>query len=184
MSRTLISLLEVTIILVWRAILSPVLPESIANCPYVAGALLDVPLGLVIVRSGESFNPMTVSCFGESAHYPTSMWISIHRDNFTHELLEKTKEFSFITLDARQGALAVACGTSSGRTADKRGLVDGYEEGGYLFVRGAIASAACRISHSVAVGDHTLFIADMLSGNVDRQPGAIRNLLMSDLHRL
>src|SRR5688572_28190061 len=122
---------------------------AIDNCPYVERAIVEAPVGLVVAREGSRANAMTVSFFSEVAHYPTSMWLSIARDTYTHSLLEKNPEFSFITLSQRQAGIAVACGTVSGWRADKCKALDLYENRGFLFLRGAISSAACRLVRSV-----------------------------------
>lgn len=161
-----------------------VLLESIRDCPYVIGALVNAPVGLLIARDGTGFNPMTVSCFSEAAHHPASIWVSISKGAYTHSLLERAPEFSFIALESHQGHIAVACGTASGRSTDKRDLLDVYEnDRGFVFVKGALASTACRIHRSIPRGDHTLVLADMLSGDVDRRRGTTRNLLISDLQQ-
>jgi flavin reductase (DIM6/NTAB) family NADH-FMN oxidoreductase RutF len=50
-----------------------------------------------------------------------------------------------------------------------------------LFLRGAIASTACRLVRSVQFETHTLWIAHLLHGDVERGSGTVRNLLLSDL---
>ena len=129
-------------------------------------------------------NAMTVSFFSEVAHYPTGMWISIDRNSYTHSLLMKSGRFTFVTLHQDQSAIAIACGTASGRDSDKCSALDLYENGeGYLFLRGSVASTACRVANAVDVGDHTLFICHMLSGNVYPQRRNSRQLLLSDLRK-
>jgi flavin reductase (DIM6/NTAB) family NADH-FMN oxidoreductase RutF len=152
--------------------------------PYVSGAVVESPVGLVIVESEGRRNAMTVSFFSEVAHYPTSMWISIARDSHTHSLLSGAGRFSFITLHQGQGPIAIACGTASGRDRDKCSALDLYDNGeGFLFLKGALASTACRIASATRVGDHTLFIAHMLSGHISPGGRASRQLLLSDLRQ-
>ncbi len=159
--------------------------SPLRGCPYVRSAGFEGPVGLVVTRAGERANAMTVSFFSEVAHHPTSMWISISRDSFTHELLSENGEFSFITLQERQAGIAVACGTESGRSRDKCASLDLYDNGsGFLFLRGALASTACRIFRATPAGDHTIFLACMLSGDIDGNCSRLRNLLLSDLASL
>jgi flavin reductase (DIM6/NTAB) family NADH-FMN oxidoreductase RutF len=128
---------------------------------------------------------MTVSFFSEVAHHPTSLWVSVAPSCYTHELLEAARRFTFVTLHRGQARLAAECGTISGRELDKCASLDLYEGGdGYLYLRGALASTACRVTRSVPLGDHTLFIAEMLSGDIHRGGAALRNLLLSDVRAL
>jgi flavin reductase (DIM6/NTAB) family NADH-FMN oxidoreductase RutF len=154
---------------------------AIDNCPYVNRAIVEGPVGLVVAWAGSRANAMTVSFFSEVAHYPTSMWLSIARDTYTHSLLEENPEFSFITLSQRQADIAVTCGTVSGWRTDKRKALDLYDNRGFLFLRGAIASTACRLVRSVRLEDRTLWIAHLLHGDVERGRKAVRNLMVSDL---
>ncbi len=154
--------------------------QTLRDCPYVHRAI-EAPVGLVVVRAGGRTNAMTISFFSEVAHHPTSMWLSIARDTYTHSLLEENPEFSFITLESSQADVAVACGTISGRHMDKCKSLDLYDNRGFLFLRGALASTACRLSRSVPLGEYTLWIAQMIHGDVQRGRGSFRNLLLSDL---
>src|SRR5262245_30770729 len=113
---------------------------GLANCQYVQRAIVDAPVGLVVTWAGGRVNAMTVSFFSEAAHHPTSMWMSIRRDTYTHQLLEENPEFTFVTLGQRQAGIAVACGTVSGWKADKCQALDIYNNRGFFFLRGAIAS--------------------------------------------
>jgi flavin reductase (DIM6/NTAB) family NADH-FMN oxidoreductase RutF len=159
--------------------------ESIRRSPYVTRAAVESPVGLVVVRVGERSNAMTVSFFSEVAHHPTSMWISIERQCYTHSLLKETNEFSFMTLHHRQTEIAVACGTESGRARDKCKGLALYDNGaGFLFLRGAMASTACRVFQSHPLGEHTLFLAHVLSGDMYQGRSSLRNLLISDLKTL
>lgn len=74
------------------------------------------------------------------------------------------------------------CGTISGRESDKCGSLDLYRSGdGFLFLRRALASTACRVSQRIDVGDHTLFVADILNTDLDSSSAHLRHLLLSDL---
>jgi flavin reductase (DIM6/NTAB) family NADH-FMN oxidoreductase RutF len=157
-------------------------PEILRGCPYISREVVESPVGLLVVRYGARRNAMTVSFFSEVAHHPTAMWVSVARQCFTHQLLQDQTDFTFVALHERQSAVAVACGTVSGRDQDKCAHLDLYESGaGFLFLRGALSSTACRVFRRVPLGDHTLFLASILSGDrlVSRAP--LRNLLVSDL---
>ena len=156
--------------------------RSMKESCYLKQSLVEGPVGLVLTSARDHTNAMTVSFFSEVSHHPTSMWISIARSSYTHELLEETRRFTFVTLHEGQGPIAVACGTASGREQNKCKQLDLYEAAeGFLCLRGALASTDCRIYRSEPMGDHTLYLAEMLSGVVERGRRARRNLLLSDL---
>ena|SRR5580700_4123767 len=152
--------------------------------PYLRDAVAESPIGLAIVKLEDRRNAITVSFFSEVAHYPTAMWISVSKDSYTHPLLRRAGRFSFITLSHEQSGIAIACGTASGRAQDKCSALDLYDNGdGFLFLKDALASTACRIASEIDVGDHTLFIGHMLSGDVSTRSRNLRQLLLSDLRK-
>ena len=150
--------------------------------PYIAGAMLDSAIGLVLVETPAQRNAMTVSFFSEVAHHPTALWISISTHAFTHELLLKSKRFSLVVLNNRQGDIAKQCGTFSGRERDKcAGLNLTTSEGGFLILRGALASTGCEVSKTIEIDEHTLFIAHIIESHLDSRQAHRRQLLLSDL---
>jgi flavin reductase (DIM6/NTAB) family NADH-FMN oxidoreductase RutF len=153
--------------------------------PYLNSALIDSIVGLVLVKAGDRSNVMTVSFFSEVAHHPTSLWVSIAKSTYTHTLIEETRKFSLAVLNQTQGKLALACGTSSGRDRDKCAGLDLYPgPEGHLFLNGALASTACSVRQAVAIGDHTLFIADILHADMESRKSHLRQLLLSDLQKI
>jgi len=113
------------------------------------------------------------------------MWVSVAQSSYTHQLILETGRFSFIALHERQSDIALACGTESGFTRDKCALLDlSLHEDNFLYLKGALASTACRVRTSKLVGDHTLFIADLLSGEMETRATVYRQLLLSDIQDL
>jgi len=152
------------------------------DSPYLTQSVVPGPVGLVVVRTAAGVNAMTVSLFSEVAHYPTSMWMAIAPETLTHAMLLEVRRFSFITLHAKQRELAVACGTVSGRVSNKCAGLGLYEHrDGFLFLRDALASTACTIERGVPEGDHTLFLCNLVSGDITGRRTAQRQLLLSDL---
>ena len=152
------------------------------NSPYLKSALIDSIVGLVLVNSEARANAMTVSFFSEVAHHPTSLWVSIAKSSYTHSLIEEIGRFSLAVLNQTQAPIALACGSASGRDQDKCGQLSLYPgPDGYLFLNDALASTACSVRQSVDLGDHTLFIADILHSEMESRKSHLRQLLLSDL---
>jgi flavin reductase (DIM6/NTAB) family NADH-FMN oxidoreductase RutF len=139
-------------------------------------------VGLIITDRGQQINLMTVSFFSEVAHHPTALWVSIARSAYTHDLIEETGRFTLAVLHDGQKELALKCGSVSGRSGDKSALLPVHRsENGHLYPEDALASAACRIRRTHALGDHTLYIADILAGEVETRRNIRRHLLTTDL---
>ncbi|MCP5119767.1 MAG: flavin reductase [bacterium] len=150
--------------------------------PYLSGSILENHVGLLLVEAGPKRNAMTITCFGELAHHPTSLWVSVDQGSLTHELIMEARTFSLAILSARQKQVAVACGTVSGREKDKCGSLGLFHSGsGFLCLKGALASSGCRVTESHEFGDHTLFFGDIVEGSFDSHGTYQRRLMLSDL---
>ena len=150
--------------------------------PYITDSIVESVVGLITIKVGERSNAMTVSSFSEVAHHPTSLWVSIAKSNYTHTLVEELGRFSLIVLNQTQKEIALRCGSISGRDQDKCATMDLYPgPEGYLFLNGSLASTACSVRQSVPIGDHTLFIADILQTDIESRRSHLRQLLLSDL---
>lgn len=150
--------------------------------PYIGNSVVEGPVGLVLVESQGRANAMTISFFSEAAHHPTSLWVSIAKSSYTHELVSQEGRFSLIVLHRNQKHIAELCGGVSGRNQDKCASLQIYRSSeGLLFLKNALASVACRVRSTHNVGDHTLFIADILSGDIETRRSTLRHLLVSDL---
>jgi flavin reductase (DIM6/NTAB) family NADH-FMN oxidoreductase RutF len=145
--------------------------------PYLAGSVTESPVGLVLTESDGRRNAMTVSFFSEVSHHPTTLWVSIAKDSLTHALILQSKRFSSIALNERQKELARLCGTVSGRAEDKCARLPLRAHGQHLFLDGALASVACAVRTTIANGDHTLFIADILASEMETLNTMRRHLL-------
>ena len=150
--------------------------------PYLAGAVVESPVALLLVDAGGRVNAMTVSFFSEVAHHPTSLWVSVAKSAHTHDLLEAAGSFSLAMLSRAQRDLAIACGTVSGRAVDKASrLAHGRTPGGAFTLPGAVATCGCRVARRIDLGDHTLFVGEILEGETDSNAGRTRQLLTVDL---
>ena len=151
--------------------------------PYIANSVLDSAVALLLVETEKRRNAMTISCFSEVAHFPAAIWVSVAKSSFTHELLQQTRRFSLAVLTQKQKALAIRCASTSGRDSDKCKGLDFYRsEGGFLFLNDSLASTGLMIRESTAVGDHSLFVADIVESHFSAKASRYRHLLISDLN--
>ena len=152
------------------------------NNPYLSGSIIESAVGLVLVKGKERSNAMTVSFFSEVAHHPTALWVAIAPQTLTNSMLEETGRFSLVVLTEKQAEIARNCGSVSGREADKCAALDLYlSTNDFLFLNGALASTGCVIRHDTKLGDHTIFVADILEAEIDSRTSHLRHLLLSDL---
>lgn len=150
--------------------------------PYITDSVVESAVGLVLVGAADRSNAMTVSFFSEVAHHPTALWVSISQNTYTHSLVLETGRFTLAVLNQTQKAIALRCGTVSGRDEDKCANLDIYQSpSGFLFLRGALASTGCSVRESVPLADHTIFVADIIESHLDSRKAHLRQLLLSDL---
>ena len=149
---------------------------------YLSGSIVDSPVGILIAEDGDRRNVMTISFFSEVAHHPVSLWISIRPDCYTRELIDSSSRFTLSVLHSGQSALAWQCGLVSGRTNDKfSGVRTHRGPEHFLYLDEALAGAACRVRFSRPAGDHLLYVADILAGEVETRYSRKRPLLSRDL---
>ena len=150
--------------------------------PYISGSVIESPVGLILVGLDSRTNAMTMSYFSELAHHPTSLWVSIAQSSYTHSLIEESGQFSLVVLSIKQKEIARICGTVSGRNQDKCAMLSLYRSRqNFLFLEGAICSTGCRLRDKRSVGDHTLFFADIVEGDLDTCQSGMSHLMLSDM---
>ncbi len=158
------------------------IPARGVESPYLERTVVDGPVALVLTEAVDRRNAMTLGFFSEVSHHPTSLWISVAPTTLTYELLRAAGRFGLAVLHAGQGREALLCGTVSGRERDKCADLRLYRSSsGVWLLEDALASLACAVTREVPLGDHTVFIADILEGDMDTRSGIRRNLLRSDL---
>jgi flavin reductase (DIM6/NTAB) family NADH-FMN oxidoreductase RutF len=149
---------------------------------YIADSVVDSAVGLILVESGNTRNVMTVSFFSEVAHHRTALWVAVSGRTYTHSLIKASGRFTLAVLNQKQKAVALQCGAVSGREQDKCAALDLYKSpGGFLFLRGALASTGCAVRQQLELGDHTLFVGDIIESELDSRKAHLRQLLLSDL---
>lgn len=136
------------------------------------GALLaPVPPTLVSCGSLEKPNVLTVAWTGILNTAPAKTYVSIRPSRYSYELIKQSGEF-VINLTTRElTAAADLCGVRSGRDIDKFaqcGLtaVRSFEVGAPS-IEEAPVSLECRVTDSVLLGTHEMFIADIVAVAVD-----------------
>lgn len=149
---------------------------------YIKELFMDAAVAVLVVETELRRNAMTVSCFSEVAHYPAAIWVSVDKDSYTHELLQRTNRFSLAVLNQRQASIARLCGTASGRTVDKCASLDLYRSAaGFLFVQNALASTGAKVSRMDDLGSQTLVVGNIVEAEICSSVSNLRHLLVSDL---
>jgi len=115
---------------------------------------------------------------------PPLYGISIAPRRYSHGLIEKTKEFVVNFVPYSQVEAANFCGTHSGRTTDKL-----CNTGLTLIpstrlstprIKEGYSHLECKLKESIPLGDHTLFVGEVIAVTADENAFQ-DNLLRTDL---
>jgi flavin reductase (DIM6/NTAB) family NADH-FMN oxidoreductase RutF len=130
----------------------------------VARALLH---GVYILtsRDSERSNGMTAAWISQVSFRPLLVSAAVAPERYTHELIERSGYFAINALYEGQAELARNFGFRSGRKVDKfQNVAHHPAANGSPVLDEAAAYLECRVMDRVTVGDHTLFIGEVVDG--------------------
>lgn len=139
------------------------------------GSALLSPLPAVLVScgSGDNTNVFTVAWTGIVCSHPPKTYISVRKERFSYDII---KENGVFAINIPGGNLAKAtdyCGVKSGRDTDKFadcGLTaEPCGEIDTVSVVECPVSLECRVTDIIPLGSHDMFLADIVSVNVDSE---------------
>lgn len=134
--------------------------------------LAPVPAALITTADGEGHTDlMTAAWVGTVCSDPVMVSVSVRPSRLTHDYIEKTGEF-VINLTTRRMAKAVDyAGVRSGRDEDKWkscGLTPlALKNVGAPGVAESPVCLECRVVQKIPLGSHDMYVAEVLSTNVD-----------------
>lgn len=142
-----------------------------------------VPLAVAIARDEAGrYNPITIAWFTRIAQEPPMLAIAVGRDKYSSSCIAKSGMFTLSIPAESQKEMVMFFGTVSGRDADKLAqsgaatlpatAIDG------VMLAGAVASYECVVKEAIAVGDHTLFIAEVIASH-ENEDKSLRPLFLS-----
>lgn len=134
-------------------------------------SLFDMTYGLYVVSAadGEKLNGQLTNTVFQVTAEPPRMAVAIHKNNHTHSYIAKSGAYSVCTL--AEGAPMTTIGLwgfRSGRDLDKFAKVK-HElgvTGSPLVLENTISCFEVKVTQTVDVGTHTLFIGDIIKGKL------------------
>ena len=143
-----------------------------AKVTWRGGALL-APLPAVLVSCGSSDKPnlITVAWTGITNTVPPKTYISVRPGRHSYGLLKENCEFVINLPTAAMARAVDFCGMYTGKKVDKfakTGLTpEPSREVSVPSVKECPISLECRVTDTVSLGSHEMFLADILCVNVD-----------------
>lgn len=130
---------------------------------------LSYGLFVLTAKDGEKDNGCIINTAMQVTTSPNRIAITVNKDNYTHDMVMKTKEFNISVLDeTAKFDTFKHFGFQSGRDVDK--LVEiSYKRGenGIAYLTGGCNGyIGGKVVDTVDLGTHTMFIADVTEGEI------------------
>lgn len=163
------------------------IPLTSANRLLNAGCMV-----LISVTAKGRTNVMPAAWVAPVSMRPPLVAVSVAVASFTHELIDRSNEFVLNVPGANLAKQVVAMGTVSGRDVDKLKQT-GLHEAPTKFVSApliaeCIGHLECAVANRVAVGDHSLFIGEVLAAWIEKdafdQTWLLEHRELKPLHHL
>ena len=139
------------------------------------GANLLAPLPVVMVSVGdmENSNIITVAWTGTVCSVPPRLYVSIRHDRYSYDMLKKGGDFVINFTTDKLLAACDWCGIRSGREVDKFAEMK-FTKGKANFVSAPLINESpvnidCKVFDVINLGSHDMFLADVLSVDVDEE---------------
>ncbi len=122
---------------------------------------------LVSSDADKNYNVMGVSWFSFASLKPPKMLFCLGAKGYTGELIKQTKNFTLCLPTQAIKEKAMGCCKTSGRNTNKIDelgfeliLPDGFDVPAVI---GSKIAWALKLDHTTSAGDHTVYIADIIS---------------------
>ena len=135
--------------------------------------LCPVPVVLVTCGTMDHHNAVTVAWTGIVNSDPAMTYISLRPTRFSHEIISSTGEFVINLVSAGMLRGVDSCGVYTGRKVNKLKSFSFTPEKGKVvsapILREAPISLECRVVETKPLGSHDLFLAEIVSVDVEEK---------------
>jgi len=132
-------------------------------------ALYRISYGLYIITAhaeGKDNGQCANTCFQITSE-PAKIAIGINKQNYTHELIQKSGKFGVSVLSQTGHDYARGFGYRTGRTVNKfEGLAVHRGESGVLLLDDVLVTMEATVTGQLDSGTHTLFLGDVTGGEI------------------
>ena len=129
-------------------------------------AMYNLTYGLFIctARDGDKDNGCIVNTVSQVTTSPNRIVVAVNKDNYTHDMIMKTKEFNISILTEKASFDTFKhWGFQSGKNVDKAiGIEYCRSDNGIIYIANQTNAYICaKVLYLIELGTHTLFIADV-----------------------
>ena len=126
---------------------------------------------VVVVKSKDRLNAMAVAWNVGISSSPPLFGILIAPKRYTHELIIEAKEFSVNFLPIEKADIVAACGRTSGKKVNKfeKFKIETIQSSKIIspILKDAYAAYECKLYSHSNLGDHTLFVGEIIKVHYD-----------------
>ena len=139
-----------------------------------ANLLYPIPAVLVSAVDAEGRpNVMTAAWAGTVCSDPVMVSVSIRKSRYTHALISRSGEFVISLTTERLARAADYCGVKSGQDVDKFEAMHLHPSPSRKVAAPGVAESPvcleCRVTQVLELGSHDMFVAEVVSTDVDPQ---------------
>lgn len=143
--------------------------EQLDKATAIRQALYRISYGLYIITAqaeGRDNGQCANTCFQVTSE-PARLAIGINKQNFTHELIQKSSKFGVSVLSQTGHEYARGFGYRSGRDVNKfEGVAVHRGESGVLLLNDTLVTMEATVIGQLDAGTHTLFLGDVTAGQI------------------
>jgi flavin reductase (DIM6/NTAB) family NADH-FMN oxidoreductase RutF len=122
---------------------------------------------VLTTRWDKKLNGMSAAWVSRAAEQPFLVMVSVYKENYSHDLIKKSRIFAVNYLMEGQQNLAIHFGKQSGRDVDKFLNVPYFtDQTGAPILKDCLAYLDCLVLEELDSGDHTIFLGEVLNGRV------------------
>lgn len=135
-------------------------------------AMFKLSYGLFVVtaKEGEKDNGCITNTVTQVTTTPNRITLAVNKDNYTHDMIVRTGEFNVSVISEKADfALFRRFGFQSGRDVDKFAEYTDMQRSGnglYYITKGTNAWMSAKVTETIDMGTHTLFLADVTDAEI------------------
>ncbi|WP_028328752.1 flavin reductase [Brachyspira alvinipulli] len=132
-------------------------------------ALTKLSYGMYILTAMDGDKPVgcTINTSTQITATPTTIMISVNKNNYTNECIKKSGQFALSILSEKSDATLIGgFGFRSSRDNNKFENVNYEMKNGLPIIKAANAYLICKVIDSLDVHTHTIFIGELLDADI------------------
>lgn len=135
--------------------------------------LCPVPVVMVSCGDMEKSNIITVAWTGIICSDPAMTYISVRKERYSYNIIKENMEFVINLTNEELAKVTDICGVKSGKNEDKFLLNNLTKEKASLvkcpIIKESPVNIECKVKEIKELGSHDMFIAEIVSVNVDEK---------------